>query len=71
MVPPQQGTGDEGFDIGETPFNPNRDPGEATVPYTEVYRPYADKAGAALDSDYIPLGMKDYVRQYFGALEPE
>lgn len=70
VVPDQQGADGSGIDIGETPLNPNRPPGEATVPYTEVYREYADQAGAALDGEYIPLGMKDYVRQYFGSLEP-
>jgi hypothetical protein len=69
-APPQQGTDGGGFDIGETPPNPNREPGESTVPYTEVYQEYLGQASTALDSDYIPLGMKDYVRQYFGALEP-
>ncbi|MFQ5577373.1 MAG: hypothetical protein ACE5G8_10350 [Anaerolineae bacterium] len=69
-VPPPQGS-DGGIDIGETPPNPNRDPGAATVPYTEVFGEYRDRASTALDSDYIPLGMKDYIRQYFGALEPK
>lgn len=70
VTPDQQAPEDGGVDIGQTAPNPNRDPGQATVPYTEVYQQYADQAGAALDNDYIPLGMKDYVRQYFGALEP-
>lgn len=59
-----------GIDIGEIPANPNRDPGEATVPYTEVFREYSNQANSALATDAIPLSMKDYVRQYFGALEP-
>lgn len=70
VTPDQQGNADGGVDIGQGGPNPNRDPGQATVPYTEVYQRYAEQAGAALDNDYIPLGMKDYVRQYFGALEP-
>jgi len=70
-VPPSQGSDGSGVDIGETSPNPNRPPGESTVPYTEVFGQYRDRAGAALDTDYIPLGMKDYVRQYFGALEPK
>ncbi|RME47891.1 MAG: hypothetical protein D6796_07100 [Caldilineae bacterium] len=70
-VPPSQGSDGGGVDIGETAPNPNRPAGESTVPYTEVFGQYRDRAGAALDTDYIPLGMKDYVRQYFGALEPK
>ncbi len=70
VVPnPQNPAG--GIDVGEVPGSPNRDSGAATVPYTAVYRDYADRARTALESDYIPLGMKDYVRQYFGALEPK
>lgn len=60
-----------GVDVGEVPGNPNRDAGSATVPYTEVYRQYSNQANAALQNDAIPLSMKDYVRQYFGALEPQ
>jgi hypothetical protein len=40
------------------------------VPYREVYADYSEEAGAALDSSYIPLGMKRYVRDYFSSLEP-
>ena len=44
--------------------------GRATVPYREVYADYAAQAHAALEGSYIPLGMKQYVRDYFAALEP-
>ena len=40
------------------------------VPYNQVYGQYADAAGQALEESYIPLGMKGYIRHYFGALEP-
>jgi len=43
---------------------------QAGVPYRQVYVEYATRAGAALESSYIPLGMKQYVRDYFSALEP-
>lgn len=59
-----------GVDVGEVPGDPNRDPGAATVPYSEVFREYSSQANSALSTDAIPLSMKDYVRQYFGALEP-
>ncbi len=70
VVPKPQNPDGGGFDIGETAPSPNHPTGEALVPYTEVYQQYRNQAGVALDSGYIPLGMKDYVRQYFGALEP-
>lgn len=41
------------------------------VPYEEVYSEYANTAYEALSEDYIPLGMKEYVRDYFSSLEPE
>ena len=41
------------------------------VPYNQVYGQYTDAAGQALDDSYIPLGMKGYIRNYFGALEPD
>jgi hypothetical protein len=44
--------------------------GPAQVPYSEVYGTYREQAGKALDSDYIPQGYKDLVRDYFTQLEP-
>ena len=70
IVQPAPQNPDGGFDVGERLGDPNRDAGAATVPYADVYRQYADDANVALESDSIPLSMKDYVRQYFGALEP-
>ena len=52
---------------GEFAENPT---GENLVPYNEVYADYADSANRALESDYIPLGLRDVVRDYFTALEP-
>ncbi len=40
------------------------------VPYSQVFGDYRDAAYEALDSDYIPLGMKEFVRDYFSSLEP-
>jgi len=70
VVPDQQGSDGSGVDIGQTLPNPNREAGDVTVPYTEVYGEYQDQASTALDNEHIPLGMRDYIRQYFGALEP-
>ncbi len=70
VVPEPQNPGG-GVDVGEVPGNPNRDAGSATVPYTEVFGQYSNQANTALESNAIPLSMKEYVRQYFGALEPK
>lgn len=59
-----------GVPLGEAPVDPDQDPGAARVPYNQVYGRYNDAASQALEDSYIPLGMKGYVRQYFGALEP-
>lgn len=44
--------------------------GQASVPYNEVFGDYADAANRALESDYVPLGLRDVVRDYFTGLEP-
>jgi len=51
---------------GEFSQNPT---GQTTVPYDQVYQDYSDAANRALESDYIPLGLRDVVRDYFSALE--
>ncbi|MEM9777533.1 MAG: hypothetical protein AAF902_23345 [Chloroflexota bacterium] len=43
---------------------------ESIVPYEEVYAEYANTAYEALSEDYIPIGMKGYIRDYFSSLEP-
>lgn len=59
----------EGPITGEIPLPPSPSD-QASVPYREVYTEYADQAHTALDRSYIPLGMKQYVRDYFSSLEP-
>lgn len=61
--------GDGGAPVGGAPL-PAPLEGGANVPYREVYAEYAAQAGAALEGSYIPLGMKQYVRDYFSSLEP-
>lgn len=61
--------GDDGLPVGDSPV-PNPLDGQARVPYRDVYAEYAGQAHAALESSYIPLGMKQYVRDYFSSLEP-
>lgn len=62
--------GDEGMPVGGAPL-PAPEEGRAGVPYREVYAEYAAQAGAALEGSYIPLGLKQYVRDYFSSLEPQ
>jgi hypothetical protein len=44
--------------------------GPALVPYSEVYASYNTAAAEALEREYVPAGLKDYVREYFTRLEP-
>jgi len=53
---------------GEMAENPE---GESTVPYSEVYGDYAASVNEALESGYVPLGMRRLVQQYFSRLDPE
>jgi hypothetical protein len=67
---PGQDTGE-----GETQVREQTDPlpgtpGEALVPYSEVFYDYLDAANQAIEQSYIPSGLKDYVRDYFSQLEP-
>jgi hypothetical protein len=57
-------TGVEG-DFAENPA------GESTVPYNEVYSDYEGAVNEALDSGYVPLGLRDVIRGYFSRLDPE
>ncbi len=55
--------------VQEGEFSQNPD-GNVTVPYDQVFSDYSDAANSALESDYIPLGLRDVVRDYFSSLEP-
>lgn len=82
FVPQRLGKGDggelvtvpgQGDDSGSPTDEVNGDPqtGQALVPYDQVYTDYQAQAASALENSYIPRGMKDYVRSYFSAIEPE
>jgi len=43
---------------------------KSLVPYQQVFADYRDSAFEALEGDYVPLGLKGYVRDYFTTLEP-
>lgn len=44
--------------------------GDVNVPYNQVFSDYSNAANRALESDYIPLGLRDVIRDYFSSLEP-
>ena len=44
--------------------------GESRVSYDAVFSDYQNAANRALESDYVPLGLRDVVRDYFTSLEP-
>ena len=60
--------GDPGELVRELTSNPEL--GRSSVPYNQVYANYVDAAGQVLDDQNIPLGLRDYVRDYFSSLEP-
>lgn len=43
---------------------------QSLIPYEQVFGDYRNAAYQALDDQYIPLGLKAYVRDYFSSLEP-
>ena len=59
--------GDTTVAEGEFDDNPL---GESRVSYDTVFSEYQNAANRALDSDYVPLGLRDVVREYFTSLEP-
>jgi hypothetical protein len=75
--------GEGGADVGlPGQGDPSRDPvaegdfvenpaGEAQVPYSEVYADYADAANEALEGEYVPLGLRGLIRDYFSSLDPD
>ncbi len=66
-----QGQDNPGGEQSSTTTNTDvNNTGPAQVPYEEVYGRYKDEAGKALDSDYIPQGYKDLVRNYFTEIGP-
>lgn len=45
-------------------------PGEARIPYQDVYATYAETAQADLSRSVYPPALRAYVREYFNGLEP-
>ena len=45
------------------------DPNAAEVPWTDVYRDFRQVAQDAMDHSYVPVDVRDYVRDYFASLD--
>lgn len=45
--------------------------GTISIPYNEVFNIYQNNASSALEQRYIPLGLRDVVRDYFSAITPD
>jgi len=69
FVPGQQGPGGQSVTRQERQPLPGQ-PGRAMVPYRDVFPAFREAAAAALEREYIPPGLRDYVREYFSRLEP-
>jgi hypothetical protein len=48
----------------------NNPSGQSNVPYNQVWSDYASAVNQALASGYIPLGMRDLIKNYFSNLDP-
>ncbi len=65
------GGGDECGELqNETPAE-FTDEGGSIVPYTQVLGDYQGAVNEALSDNAIPLGYKQFIRDYFSSLEPE
>jgi len=42
----------------------------AAIPYQQVFADFYNYALTSLDRNYVPLSVKDYVRDYFSSLDP-
>ena len=40
------------------------------TPYQQVFADFYQYALTSLDRNYVPLSVKDYVRDYFSSLDP-
>lgn len=60
--------GDTAVREGEYSENPS---GDVSVPYNQVFSDYRDAVNTALDTDYIPLGLRSVVQDYFTSLDPQ
>jgi hypothetical protein len=66
-IPGSPGAGQPTGTEGNFVDNPT---GQASVPYSQVWADYARAVNEALDSGYVPLGLRDLIRTYFSQLDP-
>lgn len=64
----QSASGRQQVEQGAGPQDPTSS--QALVPYSQLYQQYKQQASDTMDSSYIPLNMKDLVRDYFTSLAP-
>jgi len=63
------GTGCSGQTTQGNQQGAGTDPG-SYVPYSQVFGQFYQYALTTLDRGYVPLSVKDYVRDYFSSLDP-
>ena len=63
------GTGGDGQTQQGSGTGTGTDNGVLT-PYQQVYNEFNQYAQTSLDRGYVPLSVKDYVRDYFSSLDP-
>lgn len=61
------GSDDTHTQQGDFTDNPT---GTITVPYQDVFNTYLNNATSALEQTYIPIGLRDVIRNYFTAIHP-
>jgi hypothetical protein len=70
VTDPGQNQGQQGDPTGQGPTNSQNvnggnPSGDASVPYSDVIDSYQQQAAQQLDKNYIPITLKDQVKQYF------
>lgn len=55
--------------IGQGPTTPG-DPGDSTVPYSEVYSQYQQVNNQAIENGEVPSQFMDIIKHYFDSLKP-
>jgi hypothetical protein len=63
------GSGGDGQTQGGSQTGEGQNNG-ALTPYQQVFADFYQYALTSLDRNYVPLSVKDYVRDYFSSLDP-
>ena len=63
------GTGGDGPTQSGNQSGQGQNNGSLT-PYQQVFADFYDYALTTLDRNYVPLSVKDFVRDYFSSLDP-